>query len=190
MCTYLLQTGALCDMGLVHWGIYAMGLLGGRQMERQAACKHHDDSVSSGFKLPLFFRPLFVLWLLIHSVRNAVQHVPRIMHTILYWCVFMWLDSGKLCPCPVGFSHRHKCNLTAVQVPSNRKNMGKRLTKCHQEHTDGLMQDCYNSIANAMELLQSCTKPLIWCNHDKIKQNKPMLWGISSMGNTMLSSCS
>ena len=26
-------------------------------------------------------------------------------------------------------------------------------------HTDGLVQDCSNSIANAMELLQSCTKP-------------------------------
>ena len=26
---------------------------------------------------------------------------------------------------------------------------------------DGLVQDCSNSIANALELLQSCTKPLI-----------------------------
>ena len=29
------------------------------------------------------------------------------------------------------------------------------------EHIDGLMQDCSNSTANALELLQSCTKPLI-----------------------------
>ena len=28
-------------------------------------------------------------------------------------------------------------------------------------HTDGLVQDCSNSIANALELLQSCTKPSI-----------------------------
>ena len=28
-------------------------------------------------------------------------------------------------------------------------------------HIDGLLQDCSNSIANALELLQSCTKPLI-----------------------------
>ena len=28
---------------------------------------------------------------------------------------------------------------------------------------DGLVQDCSNSIANAMELLQSCTKPAICC---------------------------
>ena len=27
------------------------------------------------------------------------------------------------------------------------------------EYIDGLVQDCSNSIANALELLQSCTKP-------------------------------
>ena len=27
---------------------------------------------------------------------------------------------------------------------------------------EGLVQDCFNSIANALELLQSCTKSLIW----------------------------
>ena len=35
-------------------------------------------------------------------------------------------------------------------------------TKCHyieQGLIDGLVQDCSNSIANALELLQSCTKP-------------------------------
>ena len=29
-------------------------------------------------------------------------------------------------------------------------------------HIEGLVQDCSNFIANALELLQSCTKPLIW----------------------------
>ena len=29
---------------------------------------------------------------------------------------------------------------------------------------DGLVQDCSNSIANALELLQSCTKPLSYNN--------------------------
>ena len=34
-----------------------------------------------------------------------------------------------------------------------------------QQDIDGLVQDCSNSIANALELLQSCTKPLIYtCN--------------------------
>ena len=31
-------------------------------------------------------------------------------------------------------------------------------------HSDGLVQDCSNSSALAMELLQSCTKPLILCS--------------------------
>ena len=30
-------------------------------------------------------------------------------------------------------------------------------------YIDGLVQDCSNSIALAMELLQSCAKPFIWC---------------------------
>ena len=30
-------------------------------------------------------------------------------------------------------------------------------------HFDGSVQDCSNSIANTLELLQSCTKPSIWC---------------------------
>ena len=29
-------------------------------------------------------------------------------------------------------------------------------------HIDGIVQDCSNSIANALELMQSCTKPLIY----------------------------
>ena len=36
-----------------------------------------------------------------------------------------------------------------------------RLCFVTREHIDGLAQDCSNSIADAMELLQSCTKPLI-----------------------------
>ena len=31
-----------------------------------------------------------------------------------------------------------------------------------QNHVDGFVQDCSNSIANALEILQSCTKPSIW----------------------------
>ena len=34
------------------------------------------------------------------------------------------------------------------------------------KHIDGLMQDCSNSIANALELLQSCAKPSICNNPD------------------------
>ena len=37
-------------------------------------------------------------------------------------------------------------------------------------YIDGLVQDCSNSIANALELLQSFTEPLIWA--------MAFLWGI------------
>ena len=33
------------------------------------------------------------------------------------------------------------------------------------EEIDGLVQDCNNSIANALELLQSCTKSAKWLWH-------------------------
>ena len=34
-------------------------------------------------------------------------------------------------------------------------------------YSDGLAQDCSNSIANALELLQSCAKPSICVNRPK-----------------------
>ena len=35
-----------------------------------------------------------------------------------------------------------------------------------KHNIDGLVQDCSNSIANALELLQSCTGPSIWLFQD------------------------
>ena len=35
-------------------------------------------------------------------------------------------------------------------------------------YSDGLVQDCSNPIANALELLQSCTKPSIWSIQQEI----------------------
>ena len=37
-------------------------------------------------------------------------------------------------------------------------------TKVYHVYIDGLVQDCSNTSANALELLQSCTKPSIY--HD------------------------
>ena len=34
-------------------------------------------------------------------------------------------------------------------------------------YIDGLAQNCSNSIANALELLQSCAKPSIWNNDEE-----------------------
>ena len=43
----------------------------------------------------------------------------------------------------------------------------------NQPYNDGLVQDCSNSIANALELLQSCTKPSIWYHtSDLVQYNK------------------
>ena len=39
-----------------------------------------------------------------------------------------------------------------------------------QCYTDGLVQDCSKSIANALELLQSCTKPSIQGFHIHLKE--------------------
>ena len=35
-------------------------------------------------------------------------------------------------------------------------------TSSDKDKFDGLVQDCSNTIANALELLQSCIKPLNW----------------------------
>ena len=39
-------------------------------------------------------------------------------------------------------------------------------SKIYRDDIDGLVQDCSNSIANAMELLQSSTKPSTWQHLD------------------------
>ena len=36
------------------------------------------------------------------------------------------------------------------------------------EHIDGLVQNCSNPMANALELLQSCIKPSILCAIDRV----------------------
>ena len=38
-------------------------------------------------------------------------------------------------------------------------------------YLNGLVQDCSNSIANALELLQSCIKPSVWLTVNKILWN-------------------
>ena len=50
------------------------------------------------------------------------------------------------------------------------KKIGFRLCLSNytENYIDGLMQDCSNSIANAMELLQSCTRPSMWCHYQSM----------------------
>ena len=60
------------------------------------------------------------------------------------------------------------------------------------ENIDGLAQDCSNSIANAMELLQSCTMPSIWTSWKQTSithsfprpiSSNPLLWCNTTMMN-------
>ena len=52
-----------------------------------------------------------------------------------------------------------------VDQNKNRRNISwKHHVAIHEEgYVDGLVQDCSNSIANALELLQSCTKSSMYC---------------------------
>ena len=47
------------------------------------------------------------------------------------------------------------------EMEKHSKNEKERIWKDKLSCIDGLVQDCSNSIANALELLQSCTKPSI-----------------------------
>ena len=42
-------------------------------------------------------------------------------------------------------------------------------------YIDGLVQDCSNSIANAMEFLQSCTKPSVYCDMNYVHKTRVSL---------------
>ena len=50
-------------------------------------------------------------------------------------------------------------------------------------HIDGLVQDCSNSIANALELLQFCTKPLTCKVHPNNYTYYALLWFGTSFHN-------
>ena len=73
-------------------------------------------------------------------------------------------------PCQV---HGHECiwrKTTAAEINSPRRCNTQRSrcqptqteTCCETGKIEGSVQDCSNSSASAMELLQSCTKPLRW----------------------------
>ena len=58
-----------------------------------------------------------------------------------------------------------------------------------QPYINGLVQDCSNSIANALELLQSCTKPSIcWlaCTAITMPADALATWGARASTAVML----
>ena len=44
-----------------------------------------------------------------------------------------------------------------------------------QDHINGLVQDCSNSIANTLEFMQSCTKPVIYALVLSTKQQQKQI---------------
>ena len=56
--------------------------------------------------------------------------------------------------------------------------------ECPLIHIDGFVHDCSNSIANALEILQSCTKPSIWWYGNEVTP----VWFISVLFRTLRSS--
>ena len=53
------------------------------------------------------------------------------------------------------------------RIPTYSFSTEKAMRNVFGPSIDGLAQDCSNSIANALELLQSCTKPLIYCHYQR-----------------------
>ena len=59
----------------------------------------------------------------------------------------------------------HEVSLVAITLEMEKQNTNVQSWCIYTSdiiYIDDLVQNCSNSIANALELLQSCTKPLIW----------------------------
>ena len=77
--------------------------------------------------------------------------------TVWQWHIIVTKCFNEICmsfPIHVSTTKYHLLNMTSL-VPNTFS----------WKDIEGLVQDCRNSIANALELLQSCTKPLIYSLH-------------------------
>ena len=74
---------------------------------------------------------------------------------MLYWTI--WYRELKCCKNPPwNFFNKLEKNVNKLNLyQTTTSTIGQRL------YINGLVQECSNSTANALELLQSCTKPLI-----------------------------
>ena len=72
------------------------------------------------------------------------------------------LQGKKSNTCSLSISNRYQQHSTAEQTNWGSIPELAPLTSIVKEYIDGSVQDCSISIANAMEILQSCTKPLIY----------------------------
>ena len=60
--------------------------------------------------------------------------------------------------------HRQMSKVNSIKASYAAANI---LEGKHENHIDGLVQDCSNSSASALDLLQSCTKPSIYVIHQE-----------------------
>ena len=106
----------------------------------------------------------FDVGFLMEDVTHMLCHIPsKLNHTPLW-------DLGKFLFCPVVTEHSQCCD--------NEKILDKTTyirKKRNIFDIDGLVQDCSNSIANALELLQSCIKPSIYGTEPWVSQLGPYL---------------
>ena len=83
-----------------------------------------------------------IAWLTVYTYAKNMKTYEKIMNMLLMikkkliQCVYT--EIGELSQCQLRFGTMHNA-----------------------QHIDGLVQDCSNFVANALALLQSCTKPSI-----------------------------
>ena len=103
------------------------------------------------------WHPSEIIWFLLRLVG-----IPN------FWNNFYFLKWYKWCVCNYHLEHgwRKWDLMMFLQLLSWLEERATSMTwRCHWQeiHIDGLVQDCSNSIANALELLQFCTEPSKWC---------------------------
>ena len=99
----------------------------------------------------------------VHFTKDLCSHNPNLLKM---WFTFTWKTRIKFCNKSNNIKHVRLLSVYIIKSKSVQKwflqNFHDELTvkpmvECY--YVNGLLQDCSNSIANALELLQSCTKP-------------------------------
>ena len=102
------------------------------------------------------------------NIVNPPAH-KLVLPTIL-WNWYAWLSMPRRCTIrhrPLCWEHANsgKKFLEISSIPTAYSRELWINWRVRRRNIDGFLQDCNISIANALELLQSCTKPSIWCDY-------------------------
>ena len=118
-------------------------------------------------------------------INTTICDITNIIIVIILYtanCMDIRAYPGKY-RCVQGPDSIWRCHLTSIGNPIVEISYTGKMTSLYwinpQFYIDGLVQDCSNSIANTMELLQSCTKPSIWYHCPKILTKTPHSYGVS-----------